>query len=392
MQAGSPRRRQASRTEIVVVGAGVLGLCAARELGRRGHDVVCLEQQVIGHERSGSKSESRLFRLSHNDPFYVRLARRALVGWKDLQAEVGCTLLEPAELVLFGDRLADYRSAMAAAGASAQLVSRTELSERFGGFAFHGPGGFNGEALLEDTARILLAKHVLEALARVMRAELREREPATGITQTEHGVIVETDAGAYRCDCAVLCAGAWSSALGRQLGIGAAAVLEPTLGQVAYLRPRAGVLGRVPAFMELATARAGSVPSYAWGVPTPTQGTYKIGLHRDRPRVDPSSVSLAPDEQELAELRDRAEKLLPGFDPRPVATERCFFDGSPDEDLVVDRVGRIVIGAGTSGRGFKFGPALGEALADLAEGRQPAATAGRFTAGRAALLAAARAL
>ncbi len=389
MRAGG---RRVTRAEIVVVGAGVLGLCAAWELGRRGRDVICLEQQVIGHERSGSKSESRLFRLSHDDPFYVRLARRALAGWGELQAEAGCTLLEPAELVIFGDRLDGYRSAMAAEGASARLVSRTELSERFGGLAFHGPGSFHGDALLEDSARILLARDVLDALARVMRAELREHEPVTRITQAEDDVTVETDAGVYRCDCTVLCAGAWSSALGRQLGIGAAAVLEPTLGQVAYLRPRPGALGRAPAFMELATEQAGSVPSYAWGVPTPTQGTYKIGLHRERPRVDPSAVSLERDEQELAELRRRAVQLLPGFDPRPVATERCFFDGSPDEELVVDRIGRIVIGAGTSGRGFKFGPALGEAMADLAEGREPAATAGRFTASRPALLAAARAL
>ena len=37
----------------------------------------------------------------------------------------------------------------------------------------------------------------------------------------------------------------------------------------------------------------------------------------------------------------------------------------------MDRVGRIVIGSGTSGHGFKFGPLLGEWLADLATGARP---------------------
>ena len=55
----------------------------------------------------------------------------------------------------------------------------------------------------------------------------------------------------------------------------------------------------------------------------------------------------------------------------PVSTERCFYDSSADGDFVVDRVGRIVIGAGTTGHGFKFGPLLGEMLADLATGTPP---------------------
>ncbi len=61
-----------------------------------------------------------------------------------------------------------------------------------------------------------------------------------------------------------------------------------------------------------------------------------------------------------------AREFLPGFDPNPVALERCVYDNSPDSDFVIDRVGNIVIGSGTSGHGFKFGPLLGEWLASLA--------------------------
>jgi len=64
-----------------------------------------------------------------------------------------------------------------------------------------------------------------------------------------------------------------------------------------------------------------------------------------------------------------------------VGTERCIYDNSPDEDFIVDRVGRIVIGSGTSGHGFKFGPLLGEWLADLATGRGAGPPA-RFSLGR----------
>ena len=75
-------------------------------------------------------------------------------------------------------------------------------------------------------------------------------------------------------------------------------------------------------------------------------------------------------------------RLLPSLDPQPVATERCVYDNSADSDFVLDRVGRIVVGCGTSGHGFKFGPLLGELMADLAEGQDPPVDLGRFSLGR----------
>ena len=85
-------------------------------------------------------------------------------------------------------------------------------------------------------------------------------------------------------------------------------------------------------------------------------------------------------------------RVQPGVAPEPVPTERCLYDNSPDGDFVVDRVGRIVIGSGTSGHGFKFAPLLGEMLADLATGVPHADELGRsddlhrFRAGRLASL------
>jgi sarcosine oxidase len=85
----------------------------------------------------------------------------------------------------------------------------------------------------------------------------------------------------------------------------------------------------------------------------------------------------------LTRLIDAAGRLLPALDPVPVATERCVYDNSGDTDFVLDRVGRVVVGCGTSGHAFKFGPLLGELLADLAEDRAPALDLSRFSLRRA---------
>ena len=75
-------------------------------------------------------------------------------------------------------------------------------------------------------------------------------------------------------------------------------------------------------------------------------------------------------------------QYLPGFGPDLARIERCIYDNSPDEDFIVDRVGRVAIGSGTSGHGFKFGPLLGEWLADLATEGDTDPLARRFSLGR----------
>ena len=105
-----------------------------------------------------------------------------------------------------------------------------------------------------------------------------------------------------------------------------------------------------------------------YGLPVPGSPLYKIGFHHSGPVVDPGRQEQGPDPDLIARLVSLAGRHVPSLPPEIVATERCVYDNSPDEDFVVDRVGNIVIGSGTSGHGFKFGPMLGEWLADLAGG------------------------
>ena len=57
---------------------------------------------------------------------------------------------------------------------------------------------------------------------------------------------------------------------------------------------------------------------------------------------------------------------------------------TPDGDFVIDRRGPLVIAGGCAGHAFKFGPALGELVADLVEGR-PRPGTDRFALDRSGL-------
>src|SRR5205085_5649656 len=82
-----------SRVRVSVVGAGVMGLAAARAVAQRGHDVTVYEQFDLKHTRGSSHGASRIFRLSYPDQYWVRLARRAFELWRELEHESGTQLL-----------------------------------------------------------------------------------------------------------------------------------------------------------------------------------------------------------------------------------------------------------------------------------------------------------
>lgn len=355
------------RHEFAVVGAGLVGLAVTRELARRGRDVICLEQATIGHERSGSKGNSRLFRYGYDDPFYVELAMRSLPGWLELSEESGQRLLEPTGLLWFGGRLDELESAMTEGGAPCERLGAEEIAERFGGF--EAPG----RAVYEPTAAVLRADEILQALARSARghgAEIAEGAAVMDLAVRDAGVHLELNTASLECEVVVLCGGAWSGPLAGAAGLPDAGLFRPSLQQVAYLEPGRDPGPPAPAFVE-----RGAVTYYG----LPSLGRYKIGLHNPGGTVDPAQVPLDDDVAALGLLRAAAERLLPGFDPVPVATECCFYDNTANEDFVMDRVGRVVLGAGSSGHGFKFGPIWGEALADLAAGVTPAVRIERFS-------------
>ena len=50
---------------------------------------------------------------------------------------------------------------------------------------------------------------------------------------------------------------------------------------------------------------------------------------------------------------------MPGLDAATAVPISCTYTSTEDEAFVLDRVGRIVVGAGFSGQGFKFAPGVG---------------------------------
>jgi sarcosine oxidase len=344
------------QSEFIVIGAGLLGLATARALARRGREVTVLEQAQVGHRAGGSHGSCRIFRLGYGDPGYVAMARCARDLWRDLEAERCQRLLHPTPQLTFGGQLEAVRAAMAAAGAACELLPAPVAAARFPVLATGGP------VLLEPESCVIAADIALQALAAAVPL-IKTAVHVTAVTDDGRRVTVSTDAGRFTATAAIVCAGPWTRALLSSAGhaMPAAATLE----HVGYLKPG----GDAPIFI----CHGGIRSPTPYGLPVPGSSLYKIGVHQGGQPVHPDRQDDGPDEAGTRQLARIARRYLPGVDPLPVRTERCVYDNSPDEDFIIDRAGNIVIGSGTSGHGFKFGPLLGEWLADLAVGMPPAA-------------------
>jgi sarcosine oxidase len=338
--------------DVVIVGAGVLGLAAGRALGARGRDVVILEQAEIGHPRSGSKGSSRILRAGYREPSYVTAALHARDLWRNLETASGRQILHPRPQLTFGTGMRSVQDAMIAAGAPCEFLTAVESARLFPAVATGGP------ALLEPDSAVIAADQALAALAAGC-AEVRTGIRAMRLADDGRQVAVQTTAGVVKARAAIITAGPWSSGLLASAGVPLPS--RPVLEQVAYLRSPGADGDSAPIFI----CHADQVP---YGLPVPGSSLYKIGIHQSGPAMDPDAQDESADRGLMRALARVARRYLPGYDPEPVATERCIYDNSPDEDFIIDRTGNVVIGCGTSGHGFKFAPLLGKWLADLATG------------------------
>ncbi len=366
------------RPRCIVVGAGLLGLCAAQALTRRGWHVVVLEAAgTAGHARSGSKGDARIFRLGYPDPLYVEMALAARELWQALESATGRPLLHTTGQVTFGDlsALDAVAAALAAAGAPAEWLSPADATARCGWIAPAGP------VLFEPVSGVLAADACLRALCDTGGFDVRTGVAVTALEKRPGGVAVVTAAGeSLGADVVVNCAGPCALAL---LAVDAPVAAAPSLPQVAYFRPAAGTggAGALPVFIEWGGDMIYGLPVPAGGA---HGGTYKVSHHTpgtplDLEGFDPAAAEpFADDPVLVAMLSGAVRRLLPSLLPEPVETERCVYDNSADTDFVLDRVGNVVVGCGTSGHAFKFGPLLGELLADLADGTNAVLDLGRF--------------
>jgi sarcosine oxidase len=333
------------RADVVVVGAGVMGLAAAHALARAGREPLVLEQFRVGHTRGSSHGATRIFRLAYQEPAWVQLAQEALPLWRDLEAESGETLLRLTGLIDISEHPERLVQTLDATGTAHELLTADELRRRFD-LAID-----RDEAVWQPDAGVVLADRAVAAFR--TGVGVREETRVTAMSPAGGGVRIETTGGAIEAELAVCAAGAWAREL--LAGAGVDLPVRPTRETVAYFR--------------LADEREGpsviDYPSRETYALTAGPGVVKVGVHRSGPVADPDEPGSADDDIVgfAAQWAARSYRLA---QPEPVAIETCLYTNTVDTSFVLERHGPIVVCSACSGHGFKFAPAVGRRVAELA--------------------------
>lgn len=331
-----------------VVGAGVFGAATARELAVRGWDVTLVEQYAPGTVRSASGGDTRLLRMAHGGvDWYADLAWRARALWIDLEEQTGTRIWEPVGVAWFAQREDGFearsRSALDRLGVSYEWLSPDDARSLYPSLS------------TDDLAAVLL-----ESDAGVLRA--RAATQLLVEDGARHGVRVEggriTPGAAPEADIVVWACGPWLARLFPEH-----VELKTTRRDVFFFGGDAAWQG-TPGFCEYDGPFYGHGDIAGLGV--------KVAPDLPGEEIDPDTVDRIPLAAREQDARAYASRRFPALAAAPIIGARvCQYDLTVDTHFLVDRHPERAdwwLVGGSSGHGFKHGPALAEYVADCIEG------------------------
>lgn len=367
--------RGMSAERVVVVGAGAFGGWSALALLRAGYRVTLVDAWGAGHARASSGGETRVIRGVYNGVVaYTQMAARAFTLWREAEAHWGRRVYHRTGTLWMcgGDDGYVRRSVepMRAAGLPLEELTLDEVRRRFPRFALDDVR----TAWWEPEAGFLTARVACELVRETFVREGGEyvqgeagpavvatnRLGAIGVSAVGRpSVRLEADHWVYAC-------GPWLPRVIPELG----RRIVATRQEVVFFGTPAGDPGW----------NAGAMPTWVhlgerlvYGLPDFERRGIKIADDTAGPEVDPTTMDRAPSAAGLANARAILRARFPTLADAPVTEARvCQYEASSDGHFIVDRhpmLHNVWLAGGGSGHGFKMGPALGEHVAALVQGR-----------------------
>ena len=357
-------------SDVVVVGAGIVGAAVARELAVRGVGVTLFDRGAVASGTTGLGEGNVLCSDKQAGP-ELELTRAGLAMYGELGERLG----EAARIRVKGALIVHPDAATWAAEPArlerlripgARLLEAGELStlepELTG--ELHGASLFPGDLQCDPRAITLaLVREAAQA-----GAEIREHSPVEAVFSGG----VRTAAGEHiNAGNVVIAAGAWSAALAASAGL--QLPLEPRKGQLVRLAAATPGLVRhkvVDASYLLSVASPDAALQLSTVVETTWEGDVLVGSSRERRGFD-SGVDPALSEALVA----RAVRLFPRLAQLPVAAAWAGLrPWLPDHLPAIGPsalVGGLWLATGHEGAGVALGPVTGRLVAQLYAGEDP---------------------
>ncbi len=356
--------------DVIIVGGGIMGCCAALELAQRGLQVGLFEQLTIGEGPSGRSSA--IIRQHYSNELTARMALHCLRVFQTFEDQVGdeCGFSQTGFVVLVADKDRAGLEANVAlqrkVGIRTEMLSREALGEVLPAMetgdlvaAAYEPEGGYADPYRTVNAYAHAARRVGARIYQGTRVEriYLERGRVTGIDTTE---------GRFGTPAVLNCTGAWAAGLAATAGVGLP--IHSCRVQVAFFRRPAGHEAAHPVIGDFCNAiyfRSETGNITLVGLIDPSEANAIVAPDSYDERMDPGFV---------LEAGERLVRRYPAMEESAsTGGYASLYAITPDWHPIIDEVppgSGLFTCSGFSGHGFKLGPAVGLMLADMVTGAE----------------------
>ncbi|MGF6773465.1 sarcosine oxidase [Paraburkholderia sp. GAS199] len=349
---------------VIIVGAGIAGLCTAWSLTKTGHDVTLIEQGSIPNPLAASGDRHRMIRRAYgNADGYARTIAEAFDSWDLLWNDLGvshyanCGVLGISQFA--GDSAEVFRHGLDRMGFEYEALDPQAAAERY---PFLDPATFR-YAYLDHDGGALFSERIardVKTWLKLNGADIRTQSKVLAVDPHKATVRLADDT-TVQGDRVVVTTGAWTS----QLFPALAEDLMTYRNVVAYLEP--------PADLEAAWSTAPAIvdiggTSEGYALPSVDGIGLKFGAgSRKTIAVDPDA-NRAPTFNEGEQLRRLFSPPFSRIDEYTVEEIRsCAYTFTKDQRFFSKRIGHALVVSACSGHGYKFGAAVGRRIAETLE-------------------------
>lgn len=377
---------------LIVVGGGIVGVCIARELVRRGHRVVLCEKAGLGSAVTGASLAC--IGTHMNSRSEIEILKWSSIAWFELDKSLGgameyknCGQLRFLERAEDRSVAEDWIAFETQAGVPSRLLEPSEVRRIEP--LLQGPIEAATYAANAATVTPFLAVRAIVKDALEHGLELLPHAPVQSLVLRAGAVRgVLTATGEIEADGVILAAGPWTPVLARTAGLDipiqprkaqclASVAVAPSIRCVIAACERAG--GVAAGYTQIQQAPSGQVlfnTVLAGGLSAP-------GAQDHVPEVDPDFVR-----NSIRQLL----RLFPSLAGLELLRSWVRYEAvTPDDRFLVGATpaGNLYLAAGDGGSGFGRAPAVARVIGDAIDDRPPPFDASLWSPARFALAEAA---
>ncbi|GBD61620.1 N-methyl-L-tryptophan oxidase [Tetragenococcus halophilus] len=371
--------------DVIIIGAGSMGMAAGYYLTESGQTVALIDAFDPPHEEGSHHGETRLIRHAYGEgSSYVPLALHAQRLWESLEKKTNERIFAKTGVLNFGPK---YNIFLETVKKSAEeyllpleVMTAKDINQRWPGFQLDK----DAIGYFEKSSGVLFSENAIRTyrmLAEKNGADLYMNRFVQSIKTSTEQITVKLENEAVVGTKLLIAAGKRTNQVTKLLNIKLPLIpLRKTFSWMTAAKNSLYKEGRFPAWGY------DDGNSTYYGFPDINEKGLKIGRHDggrllDDPRVLERFGTYPEDEQEVVDFTHK--HLLKNIELKEGKV--CTYTNTPDEDFIIDYLPEyenIMVACGFSGHGFKFASGIGECLANMLMGKQPAVSLESFRLSR----------